>query len=91
MIFYHTTPKKNIKNILKEGLKIKYSWKFNCIFLSNSIEEAKNWQNELKECYNIKDKFCILKVKVNKFKKYRFLPEIIVNNDISVNNIEVIK
>lgn len=44
MIFYHNTEKRDLKNILKNGLQGFYDKK---IYLTDTIELAKNWQGEL--------------------------------------------
>lgn len=71
MIFYHITRYKNLKSILKEGLKIEKSWRFNCLFFVNSLKLSREWLKELKDTYNIKEKQVIIKLDIRKKDIYK--------------------
>lgn len=65
MILYHITEKKNIKSILKQGLKLGLDKR---IYFSGDISSAKCWIEIIKTEYGLnKTPFKILKVDIDRF------------------------
>jgi hypothetical protein len=87
MILYHITEKRNLKKILREGLKLGYDKK---IYFSESILFAKTWIDILKEDYSLeKIPFKILKIKVDKFEITKQTPgENTIFEAVSYDSIE---